>query len=140
MTNQTDAQTMTITYEFDAPRELVFECFVDPKHLVHWSHAGDGWVTPYAETDRRIGGRIKIGYQSGDGKEGFDLLATYTEYDPPSRLAYLLDEMQFPDETGKLMMLPPRPVTVDFIDLGNNRTPSSTRRRNSFSAATRKQR
>jgi uncharacterized protein YndB with AHSA1/START domain len=118
MSNQTNAETILITYEFDAPRELVFECFVDPKHLVHWSHAGDGWVTPYAETDRKVGGRIKIGYQSGDGSEGFDLLATYTELDPPARLAYLIDEMSFPDETGKLVTLPPRPVTVDFTDLG----------------------
>jgi hypothetical protein len=33
-----------------------------------------------------------------------------------------MDEMQFPDETGKLMTLPGRPVSVDFIDLGGNRT------------------
>jgi uncharacterized protein YndB with AHSA1/START domain len=72
MANEMTADaTMLITYDFDAPRELVFECFIDPKHLVHWSHAGGGWVTPYAETDPRVGGHFKIGYQSGDGSEGY---------------------------------------------------------------------
>ena len=113
----TSARSMLITYEFDAPRELVFECFIDPKHLVHWSHAGDGWVTPYAESDPRVGGHFKIGYQSGDGSEGFDFLGTYTEVSPPSRLAYMIDEMVIGDGS-EATVFPPRPVTIDFSDIG----------------------
>jgi uncharacterized protein YndB with AHSA1/START domain len=117
MSNETDAPTILITYEFDAPRELVYECFIDAKHLVHWSHAGDGWVTPYAETDPKVGGRFKIGYQSGDGSEGFDFTGTYTEMDPPARLAYLIDEMTL-GEGADAVLFPARPVTIDFTDLG----------------------
>jgi uncharacterized protein YndB with AHSA1/START domain len=99
-----EARTILITREFEAPRELVFQCFTDPKHLVHWSHAGDGWTTPYAETDPRPGGRFRIGYQSADASEKFDFEGTYDEVNPPSRLAYTIDDG--------------RPVTVDFTDLG----------------------
>ena len=48
----TDA-TITLTRLFDAPRALVFECWLKPEHLVHWYSAGDGWTTPYAESDWR---------------------------------------------------------------------------------------
>ena len=50
------AKTITITRLFDAPRALVFECWLKPEHLVHWHSAGDGWTTPYAQSDGRTAG------------------------------------------------------------------------------------
>jgi len=34
MTANDDAKTITITRLFDAPRALVFECWLKPEHLV----------------------------------------------------------------------------------------------------------
>ena len=38
-------KTILITRLFDAPRELVFECWMKPEHLLHWYSAGGGWTT-----------------------------------------------------------------------------------------------
>ena len=68
------AKAITITRLFEAPRALVFECWLKPAHLVQWYSAGDGWTTPYAESDGRTGGRFKIGFAGPDGKT----LVTFT--------------------------------------------------------------
>lgn len=38
----TDAGTIILTRRFDAPATLVFECWLKPKHLLHWYSAGGG--------------------------------------------------------------------------------------------------
>jgi uncharacterized protein YndB with AHSA1/START domain len=73
------AKTTILTRLSDAPRELVFECWLKPEHLLHWYSAGGGWTTPYAETDPKTGGRFKIGFAAPDGKGSFDFTGTYSE-------------------------------------------------------------
>lgn len=85
-------RTILITRELDAPRELVFEAMTKPEHIVHWHHAGDGWTTPFAETDVRPGGKLRIGYASPDGKESFVLEGTYREVVAPGRIVYALSD------------------------------------------------
>ena len=97
-------RVIVITRVLDAPRDLVFAAFTDPKHLVHWHNAGEGWTTPYAESDPHPGGALRIGYGSPDGKDDFALEAVYREVRPPERLAYVLSDG--------------RPVTVTFDDVG----------------------
>lgn len=96
-------RTILITRVFDAPRKLVFEAFIKPEHLVHWHHAGEGWKTPFAETDPRPGGKLRIGYGSPDGKEDFVLEGTYREVVALERIVYVIFD---------------RPVTVTFDDVG----------------------
>lgn len=96
-------RTIIITRVFDAPRKLVFEAFIKPEHLVHWHHAGEGWKTPFAETDPRPGGKLRIGYGSPDGKEDFVLEGTYREVVALERIVYVIFD---------------RPVTVTFDDVG----------------------
>ncbi len=97
-------RTIVISRVFDAPRKLVFEAFTKPEHLVHWHHAGEGWTTPFAETDPRPGGKLRIGYGSPDGKDDFVLEGLFREVVEPKRIVYVM----FGD----------RPVTVTFKDLG----------------------
>jgi uncharacterized protein YndB with AHSA1/START domain len=85
-------KTITITRLLDAPRELVFQCWLDPKHLVQWHSAGGGWTTPYAETDPRPGGKFKIGFADPEGKNSFDFTGAYVEILAPSRLVYTIDD------------------------------------------------
>lgn len=85
-------RTILITRELDAPRELVFDVLTRQEHLVNWHHAGEGWTTPFAETDVRPGGKLRIGYASPDGKESFTLEGTYREVRAPERFVYVMSD------------------------------------------------
>lgn len=103
----TDPKTITLTRLFDAPRALVFECWLKPEHLLHWYSAGGGWTTPHAKTDPKPGGKFDIGFAGPDGKTGFDFTGVYDDVTPPSpgkngRIAFTIDDG--------------RPVTVDFAE------------------------
>jgi uncharacterized protein YndB with AHSA1/START domain len=105
----TDAKTITITRLFDAPRALVFECWLKPEHLVQWYSAGDGWTTPYAQSDGRTGGRFKIGFAGPDGKLAFDFTGTYDEVTPLERIVLTADDgrtmrAEFSDQGGKTLV------------------------------------
>ena len=76
-----------ITRTLDAPAELVFRCWTQGEHLLHWCSAGDGWTTPHARTEPRLGGRFNVGFAGPDGKTGFDFTGTYTEFTPPTATA-----------------------------------------------------
>jgi len=47
-----------ITREFDAPRELVFKAWTDPKHLAQW-WGPKGFTNPVCEWDVRPGTNLK---------------------------------------------------------------------------------
>jgi uncharacterized protein YndB with AHSA1/START domain len=76
---------------------------------VHWYSAGDGWSTPYAESDGRTGGRFKIGFAGPDGKVAFDFTGTYDEVTAPERIAFTADDgrpmrVEFSDQGGKTLV------------------------------------
>jgi len=103
------AKTILITRLFDALRELVFECWLKPEHLIHWYSAGDGWTTPYAESDGRTGGRFKIGFAGPDGKVAFDFTGTYDDVTPYDLIAFTSDDdrpmrVEFSDQGGKTLV------------------------------------
>jgi len=76
--------------DIKAPIERVFKALIAPEDLVKWHHAGDGWKTPYAEVDPKVGGKIRIGYSNSDGTMTFDFGGVISEINPPTRLAYYL--------------------------------------------------
>jgi uncharacterized protein YndB with AHSA1/START domain len=105
----TEAKTITITRLYDAPRSLVFDCWLKPEHLVHWYSAGDGWSTPYAESDGCTRGRFKIGFAGPDGKVAFDFTGTYDEVTAPECIAFTADDgrpmrVEFSDQGGKTLV------------------------------------
>lgn len=99
-----DYQTITIERVIDAPRERVFRAFIEPEQIMQWHYATEGWSTPYANVDARVGGKFDIGFKSPDGANDFAFEGTYTEVKEPERIAYTIADG--------------RPVTVDFIDEG----------------------
>ncbi len=100
--------TIVIERDIDAPRALVFEAWTDPKHLVHWYSAGDGWTTPFADVDLRVGGEFRVGFADPNGKYDFVFWGRYDEIMPPSRLAATMGDG--------------RPMTVTLTETGRNRT------------------
>jgi uncharacterized protein YndB with AHSA1/START domain len=97
---------LTLTRVYDAPRELVWDAYTDPKQIVKWSFAKD-WESPFAETDVRPGGAFRIGMRPADhSEEGFTFEGTYREVVKPQRLVQDLGDGRvmtttFEDQNGK---------------------------------------
>lgn len=91
-------ETVVIERDFTASIERVFQALINPEDLVKWHHAGDGWQTPYAEVDAKVGGIIKIAYAGPDGKVVFDLIGTIEALQPPHTLSYRLAIPGLPEQ------------------------------------------
>jgi uncharacterized protein YndB with AHSA1/START domain len=61
-----DARTIVTTRVFDAPRELVFEAWTNPKHLVQW-WGPHGFTTTIRAIDARPGGVWRFVMHGPDG-------------------------------------------------------------------------
>src|SRR5438045_9663289 len=57
---------LAITRIFDAPRDLVFKAWTDPKHVQQW-WGPRMFTNPVCELDARTGGDILIHMQGPDG-------------------------------------------------------------------------
>lgn len=78
--------TLVITREFAAPRELVWRCYTDPVHLVHfWGPHGS--TCPVSEVDLRVGGRWRQVMRFAPGNE-YGYTSAYLEVTPPARLVW----------------------------------------------------
>ncbi len=64
----TEERTLVITRIFDAPRELVFKLWSDPKHLIHWMGPRE-YPAMKVDNDFRVGGQWRIGLRAVDGRE-----------------------------------------------------------------------
>jgi len=78
---------LVITRWFDAPRELVFECWTQPEHLQHWQGAPRGWTVTAYESDIRPGGFFRIRMSSEVGIDRW-LEGGYREMVKPERLVF----------------------------------------------------
>ena len=77
---------IAFTRVFDAPRELVWKAWTDPKHRANWY--GCGLMTLVAcEIDLRVGGAYRFVMRSQDGEE-FSMSGGYREVVAPHRLVY----------------------------------------------------
>ena len=84
----TDGETLQIERTFQAPAEAVFDAWTSEEVMRRWFHAEHDWETPDAQVDLRLGGAVRVvmrhphdGVEYGGG-------GTYTEIDPPTRLAF----------------------------------------------------
>ena len=96
---------------FAAPRDQVYAAWTEPEHLKQW-WGPEGFVSPDAAIDLRVGGRYRAGMRAPDGTE-MAVVGEYTEIAAPERLAFTWawdPPMGGPEETL---------VTVEFRDLGD---------------------
>jgi uncharacterized protein YndB with AHSA1/START domain len=77
---------LVYTRVFDAPRELVFKVWTDPKHIVEW-WGPIGFRTENIEMDARVGGEWRLVMHGPDGRDYKNRIA-YREVVPPERLVY----------------------------------------------------
>lgn len=77
-------QEIVFTGVFDAPRELVFKAFTDPKLLPKWLGPKRMTMT-VVETDLRRGGQWRFVHRAPDGTE-YAFRGVYHEAVPPERV------------------------------------------------------
>lgn len=80
-------QELVITRTFDAPRALVFEAWIDPRHAINWWGPRD-YPATHMEIDARPGGRWRHRLRStADGRELWHD-GVFREVVPPERLVF----------------------------------------------------
>ena len=87
-----ERQTIVLERDIDAPPERVYRAFLTPADLFKWYYATEGWTTPYARIDERVGGEFHIGFRSPDGAMEFDYWGTYDVLEPSSRIVQTLGD------------------------------------------------
>jgi uncharacterized protein YndB with AHSA1/START domain len=77
---------LVMTRTFDAPRDLVFKVWTDPKHLVHW-YGPDGFTITVQQFDLRPEGVWKMIMHGPDGTD-YPNYSVFKEVVAPERLVY----------------------------------------------------
>ncbi len=98
---------LIVTRVYDAPRELVFEAWVETSKVQQWWGC-DQCTSVRSEIEPKIGGQYNH-HMTIDGAGEMPGFAKLIEFDPPSRLAY---ESPSPDGSDAKMV-----VSVDFSDV-----------------------
>ena len=122
-----DTERMVITRVFDAPRELVWRAWTEPKYVMQW-WGPKGFTAPVCQMDFRVGGRSLFCMKSPDGQEFWNGVE-YHEIVPHEKI---VSSMYFADSKGN--KVEPAAYGMDheaiegahdvtlFEDLGNGRT------------------
>ncbi len=105
MDQRNDLQEFVITRVFDAPRDLVWEAFTDPKHLNQW-WGPKGATVIKAKMDLRPGGSYHYAMRTADGQTMWGKML-YREITPPSRMVFV---NSFSDEAGGVAHHPMAPT------------------------------
>lgn len=75
-----------LTRVYDAPRELVFRAWTDPKHLARW-WGPEHFSNPVCEVDARVGGKLRIVMRAPDGND-YPMRGVFQEVVAPERLVF----------------------------------------------------
>jgi uncharacterized protein YndB with AHSA1/START domain len=102
----TSRREILVTRVFDAPRELVFKAWTDPKHLAHW-WGPNGFSITTSEMDFKPGGVWRFVMDGPDGRD-YQNEQVYVEIAESERLVYrhasdpqFLMTVTFADDGGK---------------------------------------
>jgi uncharacterized protein YndB with AHSA1/START domain len=99
---------LALTRVLDAPRELVFKVWTDPKHFVQW-WGPHKFTNPVCELDARPGGAILIHMRGPDGTV-HRMTGVYVEVVRPERLVFTSSAL---DQNGKALFEQRTTVTFD---------------------------
>jgi uncharacterized protein YndB with AHSA1/START domain len=101
---------LSYTRVFEAPRELVFRCMIEPEHLTHfWGPRGMSTPLDGITVDARPGGTFEAVMVSDSDGSQYTMRATYVEIVPPERIVWT------EPDTGMT-------TTSTFANIGRSRT------------------
>lgn len=114
-TAATSETNITITREFDFPRDLVWMAWTQPEHIAQW-FGPEGFSTRVEEYEFKSGGRFKYVMVGPDGKE-YPGVSVFKEVSPKDRIVATDDfgdnyREKNPDVPSGMI------VTETFEDLG----------------------
>jgi len=99
--------TVTINRLIDAPVELMWKVWTEPKHLMAW-WGPRMFTAPVCEVDLRVGGRMHIVMRGpGDFEHAAD--AVFEEIVPGSRLVWTMDAVS---PTGEIQLRSRTTITM----------------------------
>jgi len=105
-----DPGELTYTRVFDAPRDLVFRCMLEPEHLTHfWGPAGVSTPLETIKVDARPGGVFETVMVNDSDGSTYPTRAVYDEITEPERIVWT------EPDSGMT-------TTSTFTDLGDART------------------
>ena len=122
-----DIERMVVTRVFDAPRELVWKAWTDPKYVKQW-WGPKGFTTPVCKIDFRVGGKFLYCMKTPDGQECWNG-GEFHEIVPHEKI---VSSMYFSDSEGN--KIEPAELGIEheaiegahdvvlFEDLGNGQT------------------
>jgi uncharacterized protein YndB with AHSA1/START domain/DNA-binding transcriptional ArsR family regulator len=110
--NQTTRE-LTLTRVFDAPRDLVFKAWTDPRLVAQW-WGPHGFTNPVCEVDARPGGAIFINMRWPDGRDN-PMKGVFHEVVPPERLVFTTSTLEDAAGRPQLEVL----NTVTFAEQGS---------------------
>ena len=87
-----NSTVITVSTTIRAQVEMVWDCWTNPEHIIHWNNASADWHTPFAENDLREGGRFIYRMEAKDGSMGFDFGGTYLQVVARRELSYVIDD------------------------------------------------
>ena len=90
-----DAERMVVTRVFNAPRELVWKAWTDPKYVMQW-WGPKGFTAPVCRIDFCVGGKFLCCMRSPDGQEFWNG-GEYHEIVPHEKI---VSSMYFSDSEG----------------------------------------
>ena len=109
-------RTMTMTRTFDAPRELVFKAWTDPKMVQQW-WGPQGFDNPVCEWKAVPGAKIHVVMRASDeiakviGMKDHPMGGEFVEVAPPGRLVFITTA--FEDEHGNAKLRNLNTVTFE---------------------------
>lgn len=109
----TETHTLRIERTFQASAEAVFDAWTSEEVMRRWWHAEVGWETSAAEVDLRVGGAVRVVMRDPAEDREFGGGGTYTEIDPPKRLAFT---WTWDDHTRQML------IEIDFAEADGSTT------------------
>ncbi|MEM1129940.1 MAG: SRPBCC domain-containing protein [Pseudomonadota bacterium] len=85
MTETMTELSTTVSRFIPAPRDRVFDAWLDPDMLARFMIAGDGMSVPSVSVDPKVGGRFEILMR---GEKDYPHAGTFREIDRPDRLVF----------------------------------------------------
>jgi uncharacterized protein YndB with AHSA1/START domain len=111
---------VTYTRTYDAPRELVFRCMIEPAHLAQfWGPVGVSTPVENITVDARPGGAFETTMVNDESGDEYEMKAVYVEVIEPSRIIFTEADVE-----GGMT------TSITFTDLGDGRTEVVTHQSN----------
>ena len=110
MSESTQTHQLDITRVFDAPREVVFRCMIEPEHLTHfWGPVGVSTPLANITIEPWAGGRFETIMVNDETGEEYPSRGVFVEVVEPEKLVWTEPEFGITS-------------TSTFTDLGDGRT------------------